>query len=211
MKRKNNYSSIILVGFRATGKSTLSSFLAEKLDWEYVEMDEKIKKKAGVSIAELTKEGTDWYAFRQLEYDVLRELLQRKNVVISAGGGVGVNTIYGQLEQKLLKTTDRVLIILLTASDATIAERIKKDELKKQQTFRPLIDEKKAKKVGKLLEKHKDDPKKQKQLHIAEIVKDSLEALHQRKPLYGKLADITIDTGNISPENAVELIIKTIT
>ncbi len=211
MKHKTDYSSIILVGFRATGKSTLSSLLAEKLDWEYVEMDEKIKKKAGVSIAKLTKEGTDWYAFRQIEYDILRELLQRKYIVISAGGGVGVNTIYGQLEQKLLKTTGRVLVVLLTASDAVIAERIQKDELKKQETFRPLIDEKKAKKVGKMLEKHKGNLKKQKQLHVAEIVKDSLAALRQRKPLYEKLADITIDTGNTSPEKAIEVILKTIT
>lgn len=210
MKHKTNYSSIILVGFRTTGKSTLSSLLAEKLDWEYVEMDEKIKKKAGVSIAELTKEGTDWYAFRQIEYDILRELLQRKHIVISAGGGVGVNTIYGQLEQKLFKTVNHILVVLLTASDEIIAERIRKDELKKQTTFRPLIDEKKAKKVSHLLAQHKDDPKKQKKLHIAEIVKDSLAALHERKSLYEKLANITIDTGSINPEKAVELIIKTI-
>jgi shikimate kinase len=53
---------IVLIGFRATGKTSVGKKLAEALNWRFVDLDEEIQKKAGKSIKEIVEEG-GWQAF----------------------------------------------------------------------------------------------------------------------------------------------------
>lgn len=82
---------IVLIGFMATGKSTVAPVLAAQLGLEAVEMDDLIVQKAGGrSIADIFATGGE-AAFRELETAISQDLEQRDNAVISTGGGVVMN------------------------------------------------------------------------------------------------------------------------
>ena len=75
------------------GKSTI----ARGLDPDYLDMDASIEKRLGMSIAEFFAEKGE-VAFRQVESEVLADLL-KTNQVVSTGGGVVVS----QRNRDLLK------------------------------------------------------------------------------------------------------------
>ena len=77
---------VILIGYRATGKTTLARLLAGRLGWQWIDADVEIERRAGKSIAEIfADEGEP--AFRDLEADVIADLCQRERLVLAAGGG----------------------------------------------------------------------------------------------------------------------------
>jgi shikimate kinase len=79
-------SAIFLVGFMASGKSTVGPALAAKLDLEFVDLDPLIEARAGRTIAELiAREGEE--RFREIETETLRETASRGTAVIAPGGG----------------------------------------------------------------------------------------------------------------------------
>ena len=78
--------NIILIGYRATGKTTLARLLAEKLGWDWVDADIEIEARAGKSIARIFAEDGE-PAFRDLEAEVISDLCRRRRLVLAAGGG----------------------------------------------------------------------------------------------------------------------------
>ena len=112
---------IILTGYRATGKTMVGLMLAQRLNLDFIDMDELIETRAGKSIRRIVaQEG--WGQFRLLERDLLSELLCRKDVVISTGGGA----ILHQDIWNLLRQTG--LTVWLTADIDTICRRLAADE-----------------------------------------------------------------------------------
>lgn len=74
----------VLLGFMGAGKSTI----ARGLDPDYLDMDALIEKRLGMSIAEFFAEKGET-AFRQVESEVLADLLKTDRVVSTGGGVVG--------------------------------------------------------------------------------------------------------------------------
>ncbi len=78
--------NIVLCGMPGSGKSTLGKMLAERLSMPYIDTDERIVEKAGMSIPEIfSSRGEE--AFRSLESAVIRECTLVPGQVISTGGG----------------------------------------------------------------------------------------------------------------------------
>jgi shikimate kinase len=110
--------SIVLVGFMGTGKTAVGKLLAKRLGREFLEVDEIIEKKEGRSIAEIFGQKGEPY-FRALEKEVVKEVSQKKGVIISAGGGAIID------EANLKNLKKNGIIICLEASPEVILERTK--------------------------------------------------------------------------------------
>jgi len=77
--------NIILTGFMATGKTSVGRTLASQLGYDFVDTDQLIELKIGMTIAEFFKvKGED--AFRKMEADLARELADKNGLVIATGG-----------------------------------------------------------------------------------------------------------------------------
>ncbi|MBL6704825.1 MAG: shikimate kinase [Planctomycetaceae bacterium] len=77
---------LTLIGYRATGKSTLAKPLAERLGWSWIDADVELERRAGRTIRQIFD--TDGEPeFRRLERETLADLLSRDRLVIAAGGG----------------------------------------------------------------------------------------------------------------------------
>lgn len=77
---------IYLVGFMASGKSTTARALAQKLGWQWEDIDELIERRERLTIAEIFSRHGEPY-FRQVERDLLRLLRPLRHVVVATGGG----------------------------------------------------------------------------------------------------------------------------
>ncbi|MCI0388539.1 MAG: shikimate kinase [Acidobacteria bacterium] len=82
----NSQSPIFLLGFMASGKSTIGPLLAAKLDRQFIDLDRLIEAKVGCAIVELiAREGEE--QFRQIETETLREEARKLDAIIAPGGG----------------------------------------------------------------------------------------------------------------------------
>ena len=106
----------VLLGFMGAGKSTI----ARGLEPDYIDMDALIEERLGMSIADFFAEKGE-VAFRQVESEVLADLLKTDRVV-STGGGV----VISQRNRDLLKTNPDN--IYLKADFETLYQRIAADK-----------------------------------------------------------------------------------
>ena len=106
----------VLLGFMGAGKSTIARNLAP----DFVDMDTLLEKRLGMSIARYFEEKGE-AAFRQIEEEVLADLLKTDQVV-STGGGV----VISQKNRALLKENSDN--IYLKADFETLYQRISADK-----------------------------------------------------------------------------------
>ena len=81
-----NAMSVLLIGYRGSGKTTLGRALAIRVSWPFVDLDQRITERENKSIREIFQQHGEPY-FRSVETTNLLEALQLKNHVISLGGG----------------------------------------------------------------------------------------------------------------------------
>ena len=90
-------NKVILTGFMGCGKSTIGRILAEKRGQELLDTDHYIEQKQGRSISDIfATQGEE--AFRDMETEALRELIQKQEpLVIALGGGLPIGgNLYGE-------------------------------------------------------------------------------------------------------------------
>ena len=87
MERKK----IFLVGFMGSGKSTVGRILAKRLKVPFVDIDEEIEIREGLTIPQIFSLKGEGY-FRNLEVEVLKDItLSLPSFVAATGGGLGAN------------------------------------------------------------------------------------------------------------------------
>lgn len=86
---KASDKSIIIIGMRGTGKSTLSEWLASFMGFKSLDMDVYLEEKLGNDIKSLIKE-KGWEYFREQEAAIAKECFSKfsKGYVLSTGGGI---------------------------------------------------------------------------------------------------------------------------
>ncbi len=110
--------NIVLIGFMGAGKTTISDYLSVAFAMDIVEMDQVIAEREEMSIPDIFATYGEEY-FRNLETELLIEMQNQKNTVISCGGGVAMR------ERNVAEMKKNGKVILLTASPETIYERVK--------------------------------------------------------------------------------------
>ncbi len=111
---------IVLIGYRATGKTSLARVLAERLGWDWIDADVEIERRVGKSIARIFAEDGE-PAFRDFEAEVMQDLLARQRLVIASGGGAPMRPETRQAMQKSGR------VVWLKASPETIHQRMNTD------------------------------------------------------------------------------------
>ena len=110
---------IILVGFRATGKSSVGQRLAERLGVEFLDMDQVLTARHGEISRIVAEQG--WDFFRAREKALLRELINLKEGVIATGGGA---VLHQELWPAMRETG---LVVWLTSTLEKICHRLSRD------------------------------------------------------------------------------------
>ena len=123
--------NIILVGFMASGKTSVGRALAESLSraaesrgeegWTLVDADDVIVVRAGKPIHRIFSEDGE-PAFRELESQVIADLCAGERQVIASGGGSFVN----QQNRDVMLAGGRVFF--LSASPADILRRVREED-----------------------------------------------------------------------------------
>lgn len=109
--------NIVLIGYRGTGKSSVATMLAGRLQWERVSTDAEIIARAKQSIPDIVKT-FGWDYFRDLESEICRDVGGKDRLIIDTGGGA----ILRPQNVEALKTNGR--LFWLTAEIPTIRARI---------------------------------------------------------------------------------------
>ncbi len=78
--------NIYITGFMATGKSTVGRLLARKLARSFIDSDRDIENKTKMSIKDIFDSQGEAH-FRKLESELICNLDQSHNLVVSLGGG----------------------------------------------------------------------------------------------------------------------------
>lgn len=110
--------NIVLIGFMGAGKSTVSDYLSTMFAMRIVEMDQVIADREEMSIPDIFATYGEEY-FREQETKLLIELQNKKNTIISCGGGAALRA------ENVAEMKKNGRVVLLTASPETVYERVK--------------------------------------------------------------------------------------
>ncbi len=79
--------SIVLIGFRGSGKSTVATLLSKMLHLPIVQTDALIEDSVGQSISDFVA-ANGWEIFRKIEHDIIAGIPLDQATIIDCGGGV---------------------------------------------------------------------------------------------------------------------------
>ena len=112
--------NLVLVGYRASGKTTVGRRLSAFLKKAFVDTDDLIEERQGIPIGEIVKIH-GWDYFRAIERKVISEISDHDDLIIAAGGGA-------VLEAENVKALKRNgFIIWLKADIQILLQRMAKD------------------------------------------------------------------------------------
>jgi shikimate kinase len=165
--------NLVLIGYRATGKTSVGIRLAEALHRPFVDLDQVLVSEAGRSVADIVAQD-GWAEFRRLEKALVARYRDAQRLVLATGGGVVLNP------NNVAALRENGIIIWLTADPAAIQARLAQDQ--PRDANRPSL-------TGE------------------DTVREVLEVLEARAPLYQAAAQISIDTTHRSVAQVVKLVL----
>ena len=115
MKSKEN---LVFLGMMGSGKSSIGSLVAKKLQLNFIDVDNEIETELGLSIKKIFETKGENY-FRKFEEKITLKKLKLNPVVISLGGGAFTNR---NIRKEVIKNH---LSFWLNWSDKILVNRIK--------------------------------------------------------------------------------------
>jgi len=110
-------NNVVLVGFMGSGKSTVGRMLAERTNRSFVDLDDDIAADAGRSISEIFADEGE-AGFRQREAHSLRRALNKRDIIVAAGGGAPLP------DENWRQMRDGNCVVSLMAEPAELARRL---------------------------------------------------------------------------------------
>ncbi len=172
---------IVLTGFMGSGKTTAGALLAERLGWNFVDLDREIEARDGRTVPQIFaapgETGGEAH-FRHLESLTLASLLGQRRVVLALGGGAP-EELGNRL---LLEQTPHTAVVYLSASFDTLVARCATQAADPSATARPNLAD----------------------LNLAE------RRFRLRRPHYERIAAHIIHTADLTLDQTVEAILAAI-
>ena len=135
---------IVLLGYMASGKSTIGREISKKLDMKFIDLDDYISRREKSSISEIFKVKGEIY-FRRIESFYLSEILNSKDrFILSLGGGT---PCYSNNMELILNS--EASSIYIKAGIKTLVSRLTAEKNK-----RPLVAELEDDKLVEFVAKH---------------------------------------------------------
>lgn len=113
-------NNLYLIGYRATGKTTVARLLAERFNCQTVDADDMIETRAEMPIKEIFAAHGE-AGFRDLETEVVKEISTRVDTVVALGGGAL------QRPENRRQLSGTGTMVWLKAAAETIQRRIEGD------------------------------------------------------------------------------------
>jgi shikimate kinase len=113
--------SVVLIGYRASGKTTVGRLVADRLGQGFADSDELIVRRAGRPIRQIFAEKGE-PAFRELESAAIREIALLDNHILAVGGGA-----LGRPENLAALTARRHRFVYLSCRPRELLRRIEAD------------------------------------------------------------------------------------
>ena len=110
--------NIVLVGMMGSGKSSIGKILSKKLEFEFIDTDNKIEEIEKKTISEIFKLNGEKY-FRKIEEIISLKFLKLNNKIIALGGGGYINSNIRKYVQK------KCISVWLDWENETLINRIK--------------------------------------------------------------------------------------
>ena len=126
--------NIVFLGMMGSGKTSIGSLVAKKLNIDFFDVDDCIEMKLKMKISKIFKEKGEKF-FRQFEEKTTLDVLKKKNTVIALGGGAFLNTnirreiLINHLSFWLKLDTKTLINRIIKSSKRPIAFKSSKDEL----------------------------------------------------------------------------------
>ncbi len=125
---------LVLTGFMGAGKSTVGRLLAERLGWNFLDLDSHLERRAGATIPQLFQRHGE-ARFRRLESTALASALSHSNTILALGGG----TPEDLTNRLLLEQTPATYTIFLDAPFPTLFDRCMLQDLGNPALARPVL------------------------------------------------------------------------
>ena len=106
-----------MIGFMATGKSTVGRLIAAHMGRSFIDLDSAVEVQAGISVADIFRRQGE-AGFRKQESAALTTALQTSDAVIATGGGAACR------EDNLQNMLAAGFVVALTADPAEVIRRV---------------------------------------------------------------------------------------
>lgn len=170
--------NVILIGYRACGKTSIGKRLAGKLWSTFVDVDqEALKRFGGKTIAQIWQELGE-PAWREAEVDVTRTLVAKPKMVIALGGG----TLMQPGARKAVMEAKDTTRVYLKCAPAELYRRTSQDQ--QSAATRPNL------------------------TNLGGGLEEIEAVLKQREPVYLEVADKVLDVTNLSIDDATRYLVE---
>ena len=126
--------SLALVGFMASGKTTVGQRMGTLLGKPFIDLDQRVEALAGLSIPEIFRDEGE-PSFRAHEAEALRSVLSGPPCVLACGGG----TVQDALSRDLLRRRSRV--VWLDLRFETVRARLSSSDASRRPLVATLLEE----------------------------------------------------------------------
>ncbi len=113
--------NLVLIGMMGSGKSSIGKILSKRLEFEFIDTDNKIEEMEKKTISEIFKKNGEKY-FRNIEEVISLKSLQLNNKVIALGGGGYINPTIRKYALK------KCISVWLDWKNETLINRIKNNK-----------------------------------------------------------------------------------